>query len=352
MITNERNHLFETLSFDIITTEKQTMIIPIFSESLPAWAWAIIIVVLVTVVIPGIPMLTIVPNAVTKIILARTKPSKFSRDEPSDRKNEDMLYMWGEALKFREENKDKEEDVRVVTEDGLHLAGLYYDFKGDTAVIILPGRPETCIYSLYYGISYARAGVNVMVIDSRAHGESEGYWTGCGYAEQLDILAFAKYLHEEKGINKIVLHGICVGSSAVAHCAARKDLPPYIVGVVTDGLYATYYESLKIRIRKNGGMVYPGVWAFRSAIKKLYQYDVKKDGPINAVKNIRVPMMMIASKEDIYSLPRNTQLLFDNLASSDKQLQWWEHGMHSHLRSFDTERYDKVIADFVAKFQK
>lgn len=319
--------------------------------SIEPWAIWLIVILMITVVIPGIPMLFVVPGQVTKYILARTKPTKFSRDQPSDLKNEDMLYMWSEAVKWREAHKDIEEDIRVVTEDGLHLAGLYYDVGGDTAVIILPGRPETCIYSLYYGISYANAGVNVMAIDTRAHGLSEGYWTGVGYAEQWDILAFAKYLHDEKGINKIILHGICAGSSAVIHCAARKDLPPYIVGLVTDGLYATYYESLKIRIKKNGGMVYPGVWAFRSKIKKLYRYDCKNDGPIYHVQDIKLPVMMIASKEDIYSLPPRTQELYDKFGSPDKQLQWWEHGAHSHLRSYDTERYDKIVKEFVEKFK-
>ena len=324
---------------------------PIFA-GLPSWAiWTIVIVLVVTIVLPAIPMLFVVPGKVTKIILARTRPDKFSREQPSDKKNEDMLFMWNEALKFREANKTTEEDVRVVSSDGLKLAGLYYDFGSDIAVIILPGRPETCIYSLYYAESYKKAGVNVMVIDTRAHGESEGYWTGCGYAEQEDILAFAKYLHEQKGIDKIILHGICVGSSAVVHCAARKDLPPYFVGIVTDGLYATYYESLKIRIKKNKGMVYPGIWAFRSKIKKLYGYDIKNDGPINAVKHIKLPMTMIASKEDIYSLPDRTQTLYDTLSSPDKRMEWWEHGIHSHLRSFDTPHYDKVIQEFVEKFR-
>ena len=320
-------------------------------SSLPPWAWVIIIVLLVTIVIPGIPMLFFVPGMVTKIILARTKPSKFTRDHPSDLTNEGILNMWNESLKFRQENKDKEEDIRVVTEDGLHLAGLYYDFGSDIAVIILPGRPETCIYSLFYGVSYARAGVNVLAIDTRAHGLSEGYWTGCGYAEQLDILAFAKYLHEEKGINKIILHGICVGSSAVAHCAARKDLPPYIVGMVTDGLYASYYESLKIRIAKNKGMVYPGIWAFRSRIKKIYHYDIKTNGPMAVVQDIRIPSLMMASKEDIYSLPVRTQALYEKLGAPDKHLEWWEHGMHSHLRRIDPDHYDKTIADFVKKIK-
>ena len=334
-------------------TFMNSLMILYFADPSTAWIWwTVLIIVLFTVVIPGIPMLFIVPGLVTKMIIARTKPTKFSRNEPSDLKNEDMLFMWKEALKFKEENKDKETDVRVTSEDGLHLAGLYYDFGSDIAVIIVPGRPETCIYSLYYGISYAKANVNVMTIDTRAHGESEGYWTGCGYAEQYDILAFAKYLHEEKGINKIILHGICVGSSATAHCAARNDLPPYIVGMVTDGMYATYYESLKIRIKKNKGMVYPGIWSFRSKIKKLYGYDIKEDGPIKAVRNIKIPTMMIASKEDIYSLPNRTADLYEALASKDKSMEWWEHGIHSHLRSFDTARYDSLIDQFVSKFRQ
>ena len=311
----------------------------------------VLTVLIPTVIIPAIYCHLFLPKQIFKMILTRSRPDKWSRDHCSDLKNEEMVAMWNQSLAFEKENENVREDIHVVTEDGLKLAGQYFDFGSDMAVIIAPGRPETCVYSCYYGYSYKRAGVNVLAIDTRAHGESEGTIHGCGYMEQYDILAFAKYLHEVKGVNKILLHGICVGSCSCSFVVAREDCPDYIVGIMTDGLYISFYETLWRRTTKNGGLPWVVCWYSRRKIKKLYGTDIKTEGPIVNVTKIKVPMVMVASKEDIFSLPKKTQMLFDINSSPDKKMVWWDKGAHSHLRYVDEEKYDHVVDEFVSKFR-
>ena len=55
------------------------------------------------------------------------------------------------------------------------------------------------------------------------------------------------------------------------------------------------------------------------------------------------------SKEDIYSLPENAQLLYDTAGSEKKRLVYFEHGAHSMLRFTDTEKYDRSISEFTAE---
>ena len=304
----------------------------------------------VFLLIPGLLSITLMPPIIFDAISARKKPDKWSREHPSS-DNPGIVEMWGESLKFREIYEDNEQEIEATTKDGLHLKGLYYDFGSTTAVIILGGRPETCIYSLYYGYPYAKAGVNVCVIDPRAHGLSEGVYSGCGYQEQMDIEAFAKVLIE-KGIRKIILHGICVGSCAATMLATSPDCPKEIKGLVTDGLYIHYFETLKKRIKKNKGPVYPTVWMFRGRIKRLYGVDCSKVGPLSVIPELKIPCLMLASKEDIFSLPKNTQRLFDANGSPDKKLEWFEHGPHSHLRRVDTAHYDACVSEFIEKVEK
>ena len=315
------------------------------------WPLIITLIVLgVAIVIPGVISITIIPPVIFDAISARKKPTKWSREHPSS-SNPGIIEMWGESQRFRERYKEHEEEIEATTDDGLRLKGLYYDFGSDMAVIILGGRPETCIYSLYYGFPYAEKGVNVCVIDPRAHGLSEGVYSGCGYKESLDLLAFARVLIG-KGVKKIILHGICVGSSACTMLATDPSCPKEIVGLVTDGLYIHYYETLKKRIAKNKGPVYPTVWMFRSKIKKLYGVDCSKVGPISVLPSLRLPCLMMASKEDIFSLPANTQKLYDVNGSPHKKLEWFEHGPHSHLRRVDTAHYDRVVQEFVDEIKR
>ena len=312
------------------------------------WWGYLLIIIGALLVVPYIGMTLVMPRIVFKIILGRTKPEKWSREEPSDHKDAEMLAMWDQSLAFRKTYASQEQELVAKTEDGLSIHSLYYDFGSDTAVILIPGRPESCVYSLFYAYPYAEKGVNVCAIDTRAHGLSEGKWSGCGYAEQFDILATAAKLHE-MGIKKIILHGVCIGSSSLSFVLAREDLPSYIVAGVTDGLYVNFYETMHRRIRKNGGVVYPTIFFFRHWIKQLYGTDIKKEGPLANVEKIHVPMLMMASKEDIFSLPEKTQLLFDHLASTDKEMVWFDHGRHSHLRIVDHSRYDEAVARILAK---
>ena len=308
-----------------------------------------IVSISVFVLLPAVISVTIIPPVIFDAISARKKPEKWSRDHPSS-DNPGIVEMWGDSLKFEERYKEQQSEIEAVSADGIHLKGLYYDFGSDMAVILLGGRPETAVYSLYYAYPYAEMGINVCAIDARAHGLSEGIYSGCGYKEQEDILAFAKVLIE-KGIKKIILHGICVGSCASTFLATREDCPKEIKGLVTDGLFIHYYEQLKKRIKRNKGPVYPTVWIFRAKIKRLMGFDCSKVGPISELPKLRLPCLMMASKEDIFSLPKNTQLLFDINGSKDKKLEWFEHGPHSHLRRVDKEHYDTLVKEFARKIQ-
>ena len=312
------------------------------------WYWILLIVLTVTVVLPVIGSATIVPPIVFDAVLKRSRPDKWSRDVCSDPKNEGIVYMWNESLRFREKYAENEVELSAVTEDGLHLEALYYDFGSDTAVIILPGRPEPCIYSLYYAFPYAEKKVNVLAMDVRSHGLSEGTYSGCGYMEQFDVLAYIKLL-EERGVKRIILHGVCVGSSIASFVAARPDCPASVKAIITDGLYVHFYETLKRRIAQKKGMVYPAIFYFRHRIKKMYGTDILKEGPIVNVTKFRIPCLMMASKEDIFSLPKKTQKLFNLNASPEKELVWFEHGPHSHLRRVDTEKYDSCVNKMIEK---
>jgi esterase/lipase len=72
-------------------------------------------------------------------------------------------------------------------------------------------------------------------------------------------------------------------------------------------------------------------------------------GPINVIHKIRVPLLMLHSREDLYSRPDYAQRLFDLAGTPEKRLVWFDRGRHSMLRITDTDLYDSSIADFVAQ---
>lgn len=304
---------------------------------------------LILVVIPLIGMLFIPGPILWKTLFTKYKEDKWTRNGPSDNKDQEMLDMWNGGLKFIEENKDVCEELYVTTSDGLKIYGQYFDFGFNKAVIISSGRPETGIYSAFYASSYKKAKVNVMIYDTRAHGFSEGKVSGMGFQEREELLSLETWIHENKQINKIILHGICVGSSSSTFAMIDERKPDYVVGLVTDGLYYSMKETLYLRVKHCHGFPQVCVPYFGKKTKQIYGYDISKEGPFINVTKIKEPTLMMASKEDIFSLKERTQWLFDHLASKDKTLVWWEHGRHSHLKIVDEKLYDKSIKEFVDK---
>ena len=71
-------------------------------------------------------------------------------------------------------------------------------------------------------------------------------------------------------------------------------------------------------------------------------------GPKNVIDRLEVPLLMLHSKEDLYSLPEEAQKLYDK-CNSEKQLEWFEHGKHSQLRYTDGEHYDSAVRAFIEK---
>ena len=305
--------------------------------------------VLILVVVPLGAMLFIVPIPIFDSLFTRKSKEKWSREAPSDTGNEGMVRMWSLAKDFQASNRKYRSEAHVLTEDGFNLYGEYYDFGSDTAVIIMPGRPETLVYSLFYAESYRKAGVNVLAIDTRAHGKSDGTIHGCGYMERFDIYAFAHWLESQHGIKKVILHGICVGSSSCVHAVTDPECPSNIVGLATDGLYVSLYETLWLRIRRNAKInPFTCDAYFRHRIKKLYGYDIKKDGPLFHMGEIKIPTLMMASEEDIFSLPEKTKLLYSKIPeTTPKKLVLFPHGAHSHIRIVNPELYDKSVQEFV-----
>ena len=106
--------------------------------------------------------------------LMRGKSGSWGREHCSEPGCVPLETMWERGLVWKKKNESFIKEVSVKSKDGLKLVGEWFDYGFDKTVIILPGRRETLVYSYYYANPYKESGVNVLVIDQRAHGFSEG----------------------------------------------------------------------------------------------------------------------------------------------------------------------------------
>ena len=314
--------------------------------------WPLIITIIVVFIlfsiifgIVGVP--AIVAKKVYEAQLVRTSKDKWGKG-CSAPDNEEQVRMFNEGEAWFEENKEYGIDVNIVN-DGLNLVGKYLNFGFKRAAIIIAGRTESYLYSYYFAKPYKEAGFNVLVIDNRAHGDSDGKYLGVGLLEYKDILKWGEMLHDKYNNETIFIHGICIGSATALYALTSENCPDYYTGMVADGMYTTFYETFRTHMKDMKKPVDPCSYFVMKHLEKNIGISPIKNGPIYCIDKLKKPLLMIHSKEDKFSLPAKAQILYDK-CTSPKKLVWFDHGAHSHIRINNVEKYDKTIKEFIEEY--
>ena len=313
-------------------------------------ALIIILIILAVLLIGGLVFMLIYTSPIAKSVyraqLVRTEPEKWGR-VCSAPDNEEQLAMWNAGVDWANGHKDKMTEVDVFSE-GFHLFGEYYDFGCDRCIIILPGRCESLMYSYYFAPPYEKAGFNILTIDTRCHGKSEGTYNTIGVKERHDVIAWARLMKEKFGNSEIYIHGICIGTASGIFALTDEACPDYIKGLVTEGCFVSFRETFKRHMIADKRPLFPVLDLVMLEINKHTGTNVYKDKPINAMRNLRkdLRMLFLYGEKDIFSIPKKSQKLFDACSAEDKKLVWFPAGGHSHLRINNTEKYDNEIINF------
>lgn len=279
------------------------------------------------------------------ILLVRNKEEKWGRNVSWDNEEQQEMFRVGEE--WGEENKEFQERVTIKSE-GFNLVGEYFNFGFDKTVIIIAGRMESCLYCYYFAKPYKDSGYNILAIDNRSHGLSEGKYNTIGIKEYIDILNWSKFIHEKYGINNIVYHGICIGSATAIYAVTSELCPDYVKGLVTDGMYVNFSESLKNHLIERNKPLFPYVKEINMLISIHAGKNPEKFSPINVIDKLDKPILFIYSRMDTYSTPDKSEILYNKCSSKNKRIAWFDKGVHSHVRINNLEGYDNAVKGFLS----
>lgn len=309
----------------------------------------IIVILLVSGALFGLSSIPLVSYIVYSKTLKRIKGHNWGR-QISEPGNEDLEKMWDIGIQWSKENQSFKKDVEI-SNDGLKLIGEFYDFGFDNTVIIMPGRRECLMYSYFYAIPYKNAEVNVLVIDQRAHGLSEGTYSTCGILEAKDVISWCNYLknsHSQKGI---FLHGVCVGSCCSANVIRDNNCPDFIKGIIFDSAFINYkeiYGKHMLELGHHLGVVFQFIWIW---FKHFTGCNINDSSPLKFIDKDFLPSCFIWGRKDVYCLPEKSEMIWQKCPSKSKEKHFFEEGTHSKLRLHDSIKYDEIVTNFVKKYK-
>lgn len=276
------------------------------------------------------------------------KPGKWGR-QISEEGNDELQQMWDKGLEWSEANKDFKKEITITSFDGLKLFAEFYDFGFDKTVVITGGRRECLIYSYFYAFPYKDAGINVLVVDQRAHGLSEGKYATAGINEAKDIIDWCNYIHDNFNQKHIILHGVCVGTCCSINVIRNPKCPDYIKGMILDCVFIDYKEIFGNHMMEQGHKLWPTFPFIWKWFKHFTGCRIEESAPLRYISKVQIPVCFMWGKKDLYCLPEKSEMIWEKCSSKQKEIHWFENGTHSKLRYSEPERYDKIIKDFVNK---
>lgn len=241
-------------------------------------------------------------------------------------------------------------EYSVKSFDGLTLRGRYYEqAKNSPIELMFHGYRGSAERDLCGGIQRCFSlGRNVLIVDQRAHGRSDGNVITFGLYEAKDCLKWVELIRREFGENqKIILCGISMGAATVM-LAAGEELPDSVVGVLADCGYSSAREIISSVIEKMHLPARPLYPLVRLGAIIFGGFDPDKANPEKALKNCRIPIMFIHGEADDF-VPCEMSRLNLAAVSSPKGIFTVPNAGHGAAYLADTEGYLRAVSDFYTK---
>ncbi len=171
------------------------------------------------------------------------------------------------------------EDVWLATEDGVRLHGWFVAApSARTTILHFHGNGGNISHRLERVAIFRRLGLNVLLIDYRGYGRSDGKPSEEGTYR--DARAAWRYLMENRGLaaSAIVLHGESLGGGVATHLAAERAPRALII------------ESSFSSMVALGAEVYP--WL---PIRWISRYTYAS---ADNLARVRAPVLVVHSRDD------------------------------------------------------
>ena len=188
----------------------------------------------------------------------------------------------------------------VTSYDGLRLFGKCYIASSDAPWLIMlhgyrSGAERDFCGGLKFGID---SGFNVLLVDQRAHGKSEGKCLTFGIKERYDCLTWINYVISQAGGScKIALYGMSMGAATVL-MAAGSGLPKNVACIVADCGYTAPKAIIKKVIREMHYPVFPTYALVRLGGMLFGGFDIEEYSAVQAMEKCDIPVLFIHGDDD------------------------------------------------------
>ena len=231
--------------------------------------------------------------------LAVVRGGKVTLGDGFEKQLADFKDEW-QAGKALYESLPKE-DVWIESFDRLKLHGvLLKNGDGKKLIIEVHGFRSSPQHDFIAAFPYFyNKGYSILMIDMRAHGESEGTYITYGVHERCDLRDWVYFAMEKLGTDiEIVLHGISMGASTVLMTSAL-DLPENVRGIIADSGYTSPYDIF-VRVLEHSfhAKPFPILPITQLIAESKADFDFQAASTLDAMEENTIPVSFVHGEDD------------------------------------------------------
>ena len=276
-----------------------------------------------------------------RLAFSRKKPklgtfSFAGSNDPEHKKRIEEGLEWFDS--------QKKEDIFIQSYDGLKLHARYIKSPtpSDRYIIMFHGyrssyKDFACAFEYYSSL-----GFDMIVVDQRAHGQSEGKIISYGVKERFDVVSWVEYTQKRFGGDKdIFIDGISMGASTVM---MASDIVKGVKGIIADCGYTSPKEII-IQVAKS--MHVPKLFVYPVGLMAKifggfnYSYSAKQ-----SLSKTDVPVIFIHGLADDF-VPSYMNEENYEACSSKKTMVLVENATHGYSFLVDEKKVKKSLESFV-----
>ena len=266
-------------------------------------------------------------------------------------KNELNLFAVLESIGLYSREKFEslpKKEITLTSVDGLKLCGSAIEAHPDSKrwMIIVHGYTGSRAVSTQFIDMFTDEGFNILLIDQRRHGQSEGQYTTYGYYEKFDIDCWVKWIAAQYGKDvEIGLHGQSLGGGTVLEYLTIAA--PQVKFVIADCPYSDLSDLMRHQMTTLNKV--PHVPFFRwvnNRIRKKAGFSFDQVSPIRSVQNSRLPVLFIHGANDNY-VPTRMSVEMYEAKPEPKRLVLIEGAIHANAYHVGKEQYRQEVHSFI-----
>lgn len=242
------------------------------------------------------------------------------------------------------------EEMTIESHDGLRLSGRLLTAEQPKGTILLfhGYRSMACIDFSCAARYYHELGYNLILIDQRSHGHSQGTYITYGVLERQDCLRWCQAAYQRFGDTMpLYLSGVSMGATTVL-MAADLPLPPTARGIIADCGF-TSPRDIIVHVMKTRCHLprYPLIWFVEFWARILAHIRLDQCSTEDTLSRSRLPVLLIHGTADRF-VPCDMSRRAYAACTSEKHLLEVEGAGHGASFLVDEPACRQTVEDFLA----